>query len=152
MSETFASIEQLLTQHRRIAIDSNVLIYLTEGEGSRADAAAMLVDAVVSGRAEGILSSAALSEVLVGPARSGDGVAFELLAATIRDLGIRIVALDAAAAEDAAWIRGQSGLTLPDAIHVACAIAAGATILVTNDRDIRPRPRLEVAYLDDLVA
>ena len=152
MSETFASIEQLLTQHRRIAIDSNVLIYLTEGEGSRADAAAMLVDAVASGRADGILSSAALTEVLVGPARSGDGVAFELLAATIRDLGIRIVALDAAAAEDAAWIRGQSGLTLPDAIHVACAIAAGATILVTNDRDIRPRPRLEVAYLDDLVA
>lgn len=152
MSETFASIEQLLTQHRRIAIDSNVLIYLTEGGGSRADAAAMLVDAVVSGRTEGVLSSAALSEVLVGPARSGDGVAFELLAATIRDLGLRIVALDAAAAEDAAWIRGQSGLPLPDAIHLACAIAAGATVLVTNDRDIRPRPRLDVAYLDDLVA
>jgi predicted nucleic acid-binding protein len=40
----------------------------------------------------------------------------------------------------------------PDAIHLACAIAAGATVLVTNDRDIRPRPRLDVAYLDDLVA
>ena len=152
MSERFVSIEQLLTKHRRVAIDSNVLIYLTEGDERRAEVAATLVDAVVSGRTEGILSSAAFSEVLVGPAKAGDGVMFELLAATIRDIGLRIVALDAKTAEDAAWIRGQTGLLLPDAIHLACAIAAGATILVTNDRDLKPRPRLEVAYLDDLVA
>lgn len=145
------SIEALLAQHQRIAIDSNVLIYLTEGDANRAEVAAVIVDAISDGRTEGVLSSAGLSEVLVGPARSGDGAAFERLAATIRDLGFRVAALDAAAAEDAAWIRGRSGLSLPDAMHVACARAAGATAFVTNDRKIASRPGLEVLYLDDLI-
>lgn len=145
------SIEALLMQHQRIAIDSNVLIYLTEGDANRAEAAAVIVDAISDGRTEGVLSSAGLSEVLVGPARSGDGAAFERLAATIRDLGFRVAPLDAAAAEDAAWIRGRSGLSLPDAMHVACARAAGATAFVTNDRKISSGPGLEVLYLDDLI-
>lgn len=146
------SIEALLTQHHRIAIDSNVLIYLTEGDPNRAEAAAVIVDAISDGRNEGVLSSAGLSEVLVGPARMGDGAAFERLAATIRDLGFQVAPLDAAAAEDAAWIRGRSGLSLPDAMHVACARSAGATAFVTNDRKIVSRPGLQVLYLDDLIA
>jgi predicted nucleic acid-binding protein len=142
----------MLSLHQRIALDSNVLIYLTENDAARAEAAAAIVDAISDGRTEGILSSAGLSEVLVGPARSGDGAAFERLAATIRDIGIRVVALDATAAEDAAWIRGRSGMSLPDAMHVACARAAGATAFVTNDRRIASRPGLDVVFLDDLIA
>ena len=152
MSGNPGSINDLLRRHPRVAIDSNVLIYLTEGDPDRADAAALIVDSISDGRTEGVLSSASLSEVLVGPARSGDGAAFERLAATIRDLGFRVAALDATAAEDAAWIRGRSGMSLPDAMHVACARAAGATVFVTNDRRIASRPGLEVVYLDDLIA
>ena len=53
-------------------------------------------------------------------------------------------------AEDAAWIRGHSRLGLADAIHVAAARATGATAFITNDRRIKPRPNLDVFYLDDL--
>jgi predicted nucleic acid-binding protein len=62
-----------------------------------------------------------------------------------------MVALDASVAEDAAWIRGRSGMALPDAIVVASARAADATVLVTNDRGIAAQPRLDVVYVDDLV-
>ena len=152
MSVNPGSIAEMLSQHPRVAIDSNVLIYLTEGDPDRADAAALIVDSISDGHTEGVLSSPGLSEVLVGPARSGDGAAFERLAATIRDLGFRVAALDATAAEDAAWIRGRSGMSLPDAMNIACARAAGATVFVTNDRRIASRPGLEVLYLDDLIA
>ena len=37
-----------------------------------------------------------------------------------------------------------------DAIHIAGAKAAGASAMVTNDRRIRPRPNLDIAYLADL--
>jgi len=53
--------------------------------------------------------------------------------------------------QDAAWISGRTGAGLPDAVHLACARAAGATAFLTNDRRIRSRPTLEVVYLDDLL-
>jgi predicted nucleic acid-binding protein len=149
MSET---LEGVLARHRRIAIDSNLLIYLLGGDPGRADVSAVIVDLVGTGAMEGVLATIGLAEALVGPASRGDTVRFEESAATMRDLGFRIVSLDAAVAEDAARIRGQTGLSLPDAVHLASARAGGATAFVTNDRRIRSRPGLEVVYLDDLVA
>ena len=141
-----------LAGHRRIGLDSNILIYLLETRGPLADAAARLVDAIDAGTTEAVLSTVGLIEVLMGPARAGDAAAFELTADALRDLLIRVVTLDRATAEDAAWIRGSLGIGLEDAVHLASARNAGATVFVTNDRRLRSIPRLEVIYLDDLVA
>ena len=80
----------------------------------------------------------------------GDAGVFERTADEIRSIGITLVPLTATVAEDAAWLRGHGGLELADAIHVASARAAGATAFITNDHRIRPRPNLDVFYLDDL--
>ena len=141
-----------LSGHRRIALDSNVLIYLLETSGPLADAAARLLDEIEARTAEAVLSAIGLVEILAGPARAGDAAAFELTADALRDLLIRVVSLDRATAEDAAWIRGALGIGLEDAVHLATARKAGATVFVTNDRRLRSIPRLDVVYLDDLVA
>ena len=141
-----------LAGHRRIGLDSNILIYLLETSGPLADAAARIVDAIDAGTTEAVLSTVGLTEILAGPARAGDAAAFELTADALRDLLIRVVSLDQATAEDAAWIRGSLGIGLEDAVHLASARNAGATAFVTNDRRLRSIPRLEVVYLDDLVA
>ena len=141
-----------LAGHRRIGLDSNILIYLLETSGPLADAAARIVDAIEAGTTEAVLSTIGLIEILAGPARAGDAAAFELTADALRDLLIRVVSLDRATAEDAAWIRGSLGIGLEDAVHLASARNAGATVFVTNDRRLRSIPRLEVVYLDDLVA
>ena len=151
MSEKLSSIEALL-RHPRVALDSNVLIYLLEGNGPRAEIAAQLVDAIAGGEVEGVLASVGVAEILVPAAQAGDGPAFEQTAATLRDLGFRIVALDARVAEDAAWIRGRTGATMPDAIHLASARHAGVTVFVTNDRRMPTLPGLMIALLDDLAA
>ena len=150
MSEKPGSIRDLAQLHRRVAIDSKVLIYLLNADPGRAETAAALVDAVATGQCEGVLASIGLAETLVGPARAGDGAAFEEAAATIRDLGFRIAPMDAGAAEDAAWLRGRTGMSLPDAAHIACARAAGATAFVTNDLGIGTQPGLEIIHFDDL--
>ena len=141
-----------LTGHQKIGLDSNVLIYLIETRGPDADVVASIVDMIADGQVVGVLSAIGLVEILVGPARAGDARMFELTAEAIRDLPIRIVPLDAAIAEDAAWIRGASGIGLEDAVHLASARAAGASAFVTNDRRIQSIPNLDVIYLDDLVA
>ena len=143
---------QDLARHRRIGLDSNILIYLLETSGPLADAAARIVDAIDAGTTEAVLSTVGLTEILAGPARAGDAAAFELTADALRDLLIRVVSLDRATAEDAAWIQGSLGIGLEDAVHLASARNAGATAFVTNDRRLRSIPRLEVVYLDDLVA
>ena len=152
VSEKPSSVAELLQGHRRIAIDSNVLIYLLEGSDHLAEVAAQLIDAVAEGRVEGVLASLGVAEVLVGTAMAADGPLFEGTAETIRDLGLRVVSLDGLAAEDAAWIRGRTGAAMPDAIHLACAKQSGVTAFVTNDRRMPRIGQLEVVYLDDLVA
>jgi len=141
-----------LAAHRRIALDSNVLIYLLEAQGPLAEAAATLVDSIESGDRDGVLAAIGLIEVLVGPAKAGDAQVFELTAELIRDSRLRVVPLDAETAEDAAWIRGSLGIGIEDAAHLATARNAGATAFITNDRRIRSIPRLDVVYLGDLVA
>ena len=141
-----------LVAHRRIGLDSNVLIYLLETTGPLADAAARLIDQIEDGESDAILASIGIVEILSGPARGGDAAAFERTADALRDLLIKVVSLDLSTAEDAAWIRGTLGIGLEDAVHLATARNAGATAFVTNDRRLRSIPHLEVVYLDDLVA
>ena len=141
-----------LAGHRRIGLDSNILIYLLETSGPLADAAARIVDAIDAGTTEAVLSTVGLVEILMGPARVGDARMFELTADALRDLPIQVVPLDAVIAEDAAWIRGALEVGLEDAVHLASARAVGATAFVTNDRRLHSIPNLDVLYLDDLVA
>ena len=152
MTERPSSIERLLSGHRRVALDSNVLIYLAEGAAGRGEIAGRLVGALLEQGIEMTIASIGLSEVLTGPARAGDLAGFESLADELRELGLSVIPLDASIAADAAWLRGRAGLDLLDAIHLASARAAGATLFVTNDRDIPSTAQLRVAYLDDLAA
>ncbi len=151
MTERVDSTRDLTTRHRRIAFDSNVLIYLIERSDARAEAVASVIDDLAASGSTGVLASIGVAEVLAGPARKDDPVGFEMLASALRDLGFGNPVLDRVAAEDAAWISGRTGARLPDAVHLACARAAGATAFLTNDRRIRSRRGLEVVYLDDLI-
>jgi predicted nucleic acid-binding protein len=144
-------IEELIQKHSRLAIDSNVLIYLLEGTSDLAERAGQLIDAFDTGRAEGVLSTLALTEVCTGPARFDDLALVERYADEITSIAnVRIVGLDAEIAVDAAILRGNGPLSVADAVHLATARDAGATVFVTNDRGIKPVARLEVAYLDEL--
>jgi predicted nucleic acid-binding protein len=142
---------RLLAKHRRVGIDSNVLIYLLEGSGELADRAAELLDAIAAGEGEGILATLALAEVCSGPARHNDPAMVERYADELTALeGVQVAPLDADVAVEAALLRGDSALTIADAVHLATARRHGATAFVTNDRRITAVHRLAVVYLDAL--
>jgi predicted nucleic acid-binding protein len=143
---------ELFAQHQVVALDSNVLIYLFEGNGPLADAAEALVDGIEEGAAAGVLASVGLTEILTRPAALGDGRLFERYAEELRAIpNLRIVGLDAETAIDAAWGR-SGGRDLGDAIHVATARHAGATCFVTNDTRIRGRAGVEIVRLADITS
>lgn len=144
--------DELFERHPVVALDSNVLIYLLEGSGHLADAAAAVIDGIEDGAASGVLASVALTEILTRPASLGESGLFERQADELRSIpNLRIVPLDAETAIDAAW--GRSGGRDPgDAIHVATARHAGATCLITNDARIRGRAGVEIVRLADIEA
>ncbi|MFN8520398.1 MAG: PIN domain-containing protein [Chloroflexota bacterium] len=141
---------ELFERHRRIGIDSNVLIYLFEAAGREADAAQALIDGLDEGLAEGVVSAIVLTEVLAHPACRGDGAVVERYARELRSLpNVRVVPVGDEIAIDAAWGRA-SGRDLGDAIHMATARKAGATCFVTNDRRITGRAGVEAVLLSDI--
>lgn len=150
MNEKPWSPATVASDHRLVALDANVLIYVLEGNEAFGARARAVVDAIDGGALAASMATVGQVEILAGPARIADAGVFERTADEIRSLGITLVPLTPAVAEDAAWIRGTSGAGLADAIHVAGARAAGATAFITNDRRIKSRPNLDVFYLDDL--
>lgn len=137
--------------HKRVGLDSNVLIYLLEDSGKLGQSAGALLDAIARGEAVGILSAIVLTEACAGPAKAGDMTLVERVADELRSLeNTEIVDVSADIAVDGAVIRGARLVSTPDAIHLASARAAGATAFVTNDRRIKPSPQLDVLYLDEL--
>jgi predicted nucleic acid-binding protein len=147
------TVDELCSHHRRIAIDANVFVYLFEGSGTLSKVAAAVLDAVSSGRVTGVATTITLTEVVVGPVRAGEDTMAERYLDAIRSIEhLHIVPVTAEIAADAGFVRGRSGLTLADAIHVATARTAGASVLVTNDRRLRSMPQLDVVQLADLVA
>ncbi|HVM29451.1 MAG TPA: type II toxin-antitoxin system VapC family toxin [Candidatus Limnocylindrales bacterium] len=142
---------RLLQKHRRVAIDSNVLIYLLEGSGDLAGRSADLLDDIANGAGEGVLSVLTLAEVCSGPARIGDTGMVERYAEELTSLeNVAVVPIDADVAVEAALLRGAGSLSMGDALQLATARAGGATAFVTNDRRISAVHRLEVVYLDEL--
>ena len=146
------TIDELVARHRRVAIDSNVFIYLFEGSGSEALAAGLVLDAIETGRCDGMLATVGLTEILTRPASVGDGALFERYADEIRSIrNLRLAPLDDETAIDAAWGRSNDR-DLGDAVHVATAKTSRATAFITNDRRVRGRSTVEIVLLDSITA
>lgn len=145
------TIGELSERHRRIALDSNVFVYVLEGVEPWAHVARRLLDAIEAGRFRGVIAAVGVAEVCAGPARRGDLAMLERYAEEIGSMpGMRIQPVTAEVAMDAAVIRGMREISLADAMHLASARAAGATAFVTNDRRLRGSSKLDVIYLDAL--
>lgn len=141
-----------------VAIDTNVLIYYLDGDGDQRQAwvERELFGASDAGEAPSrrvVFSTVGLAEVLTGVARRFPGESLEPYEVALAGLpGLAILPVDRDVARTAARIRGRFGLRLPDAIHVATAVVAGAGAFLTNDRElVRDGLDVPVLVLDDLV-
>ncbi|MGZ6269983.1 MAG: type II toxin-antitoxin system VapC family toxin [Candidatus Limnocylindrales bacterium] len=145
------SVADVCRAHTRLALDSNVFIYLFEGSGHEADRAAELADAIGAGLVEGSLSALGLAEILAEPARQGAAQLLERYEAELTSFEhLTLAPVDVVVARDAALLRVTGELSLADAIHLASARRVGATAFVTNDRRIRGINDLDVVYLGEL--
>lgn len=145
-----------MTLPQPLALDTNCFIYfLDPGQPERAGwLRSNLFEPLVTGRTHATSSTLMLVELLTLAHRRGDEDDARRLRTAVEELpNLTLVPLDADIAALAARLRGASGVTLGDAIHLAAARQAGASAFLTNDRRLTRRDAsLEVLILDDLMA
>ncbi len=139
-----------------LLLDTSVVIaYLDREDRANAAAIAVVEGLVRSGRNPALISVLTVTEVLVGPARSGDRTLYGEIVEFLTQLpGLRLHDVGFAVAERAAILRARHRLRAIDAVIVATGLAAGAGRIVSNDRDWSARlPASEigasVVLLDD---
>lgn len=137
---------------RRIAFDTNALIYLFEEREPHSDLVATALERVEQGHALGVVSTIVEMELLVRPLRQRDDafvVRLDLFLRNERNLVLRNV--DRAVARSAAAIRAYTGMNAPDALIAATAALEGCDAIIGNDRDFARRSEVPYLILDDYV-
>jgi predicted nucleic acid-binding protein len=123
---------------RRVYHDSNIFIYAVEGMSPAAEAVGELFDLIDAAKTTAVSSDLTLAELLVRPLELGRddlvGIYAELLQPSP---GLTVSPIDRAVLIAAAHLRTQRGLRLPDATHVATALASSCELFVSNDRKIK---------------
>jgi predicted nucleic acid-binding protein len=117
-----------------IYADANIIIRLLEGDAAaRAPIEGHLSPLRGSDRFL-VTSRFTRLECRVKPLVSGDRELLSLYEAFFASPEVCLLEVTAGVIEKATELRARRGLSFPDAIHVASAVAAGVTIFLTGDR------------------
>lgn len=121
-----------------VYLDSNVFIYAVEGFAQHRPFIEELFRQIDGGRIDAVTSELTMAEVLVKPFEAGREDIGDLYRELLQTSGhLTVVPIDRSILMQAARYRSVLGVKLPDAIHVATALAANCDVLLSNDQKIR---------------
>jgi predicted nucleic acid-binding protein len=115
-----------------IVLDAGVLIGVLDRSDVHHGAATEALRRTEESLDRLVLPASALAEILVGPSRRGPE-AVAIVDGLLVTLAIDLVAIDQAIARQAAVLRAETRLRLPDALVVASAIVLRADRLLSTD-------------------
>ena len=124
----------------RIALDTNILIYLLEATEPYASKVENILDSFMKGENHGIISTVSVAEVLTGFYVAKDEKRAAKTKSLLQDLtqnDFTIVDLTFKIADLAARLRAERGGRLPDAIIAATAVDQAANFIYSQDEDLR---------------
>lgn len=145
-----AELEQVLSAHTIIGVDTMPFIYLWEKHPYYLPLAQILFRYLDSPQVQGITSIITMIEVCVYPQQQGR---LDLVQQYERSLlysrQVRMLSIDTTLARRAITLRVQYGLRVPDALQIAAALEGGSTLFVTNDSRLRQVREIDILVLND---
>ena len=130
---------------KTVYLDTNVIVYAIEGLDEHREFLEALFQLIDAGATAAITSELTLAEALVKPIQVGRQDIIELYHDLLQNsVRLTVLPIDRAVLIEAARYRATFGIRLPDAIHVATAIAGGCQVFLTNDQRLRLPERLEL--------
>ena len=133
----------------RVFWDTNLFIYLLEGQGERADRVATIRRRMLERGDQLYTSALTLGEVLVKPIEEGN----EVLSRRYEEALSRhatLIPFSPDAARVYARLRQQRALRPPDAIQLACAAHARVDLFITNDERLSQLTVAGVPFVSSL--
>lgn len=152
-SLSLASLQRALQGKRHISLDTGIFIAATDERDPRRACAEWLLTAVERGQFRCTISVINAAELLVGAIAKGAdaGITTQSNIRNFPHLAVAPLTFDVAT--DAADLRAKTGLSLPDAIVIATAMAMSCDVLIHGDRDWRRahtyRPGFPMVYVGD---
>jgi len=148
-----ADLEQRLANHILLGLDTSIFIYHLEGQTTYLPLTREILGRVESGQSEAVVSTVTIMELTVHPwrvHRSDIARQYEVLLINFPHHQLVDVTRDVA--RKAAQLRAQYNLRPADALQVGTAMISGATLWVSNDKQLkRLEPEIEVLILDEYV-
>ena len=144
-----AGIEEL--KGKSVYLDANIIIYLLEGFKPYEGTLTRLLKAIAGRQLSCVTSELTVAEVLVRPFKEDATDQIKTYMDALNDpelVTLKPVTLQTFV--DAAFTRAETGMKLPDAIHVASAMEAECDIFLTNDKKIRTPKSLRLISLEEL--
>jgi predicted nucleic acid-binding protein len=120
----------------RIYWDSMLFIYWLEDNPLFAKRVASIHSRMQERKDELITSAVTLGEVLAGAYRKGPPSRADEVRAILLSLLSEVVPFTVETADCYARIRGSTGTSSPDAIHLSCAATARTDLFLTNDKNL----------------
>ena len=142
-----------LIKGNRVYLDANIWIYALEDVAEYSDSLVALFEAAEKGSLMIFTSELTLAEVLVRSIRENDMAKQTAYTEAITDTGnTTAVPVSRSILLEAAKVRSETRLKLPDAIHAASAIASNCTTFLTNDKQFRTVQDLHTLLLSQVSA
>lgn len=124
----------------KIALDTNVLIYFFEGIEPQASKIEKILNAIMKGQHEGVVSTITIAEILTGFYLAGNPEKAAKAKSLLGDWalnGFKIVPVTFEIADLAANLKAKRGGRLPDALIIATAITQSTNLMYSQDKDLQ---------------
>jgi predicted nucleic acid-binding protein len=121
---------------RRIYWDAMLLVYLLEGHPEYSARVENLLEQSYEREDQLLTSYVGLGEVMAGAGKSPIPTTASVMRRTIDDMGFLYLPFDAGAVDTFSRLRSVHRVKTADAIHLACAAAAGVDLFLTGDKGL----------------
>ena len=120
----------------RVFWDTNLFIYLFEGESPFLPAVRRLRERMLERGDELVTSAMTVAEIQVLARRQGDVTKAEHLRDLVRNAA-KVIDFGLGAADIFAHLRATTSVRPPDAIQLSCAASLGVELFLTNDKGLQ---------------
>jgi predicted nucleic acid-binding protein len=134
-------------------LDTAPVIYLVEKNPAYIDVVKDIFAAIDNGQLAAVTSPVTLAECLVHPLRlSLSSLQQSFVDVVVNGLNTTFVSLDQAVGQQAARLRADYNVRLPDALQLAAAMNNGCDAFLTNDALLNRVAGIQILVMDDLEA
>ena len=133
-----------ISRSSRIYVDTNIFIYLIEGNPERTRSVIEIFQDIVNADAIVVTSEMTVAECFYGASKQQNLAAITAYEALFSSTDIEIIPLDGALAKRAAISGAELSLKLIDSLHYICALEEGCDFFFTSDKRFKSGPYLRV--------